>query len=174
MNKNTTDWERAWEACKDEITDVGGGLFLSAVPRANDLRDLGIKNVLNVAREQGDNHLCYGNFNVAHFFIEDGVPMNPMMVRSALKTLREMHRKGSTVVHCGMGVSRSPTIIALYWYARGEVDSLEEGIEILQRVRPCVSPNYIVDKKVMRAVDGLRRMWTKHGAPATIRIGGAE
>lgn len=163
------EWDRAWNEYGREISDVGDGLFLSATPRAGEIRRLGIKNVLDVAAEVSDDHLQGMNLRVAHFFINDGTPMDPTTAVAAIKTLRAFHRSGKTLVHCGMGISRSPTIIALYWYATGETDSVEEGIELLKVARPCVRPNTLLDSRVMRAVNGLRRSWLKSRTPETIR-----
>lgn len=137
-------------------------LYLSGAPRmAQHLHKLRIKNVLNVAKEIFDSCIDYhDDIKVVHFPFRDHIPMEPWLVREALVTLRGMLQTGPTLVHCGVGISRSPTTIALYFYAIGRFATVQEGVEYLQSKRECVRPNRIVDAKVMQAVDELKKEWS--------------
>ena len=48
-------------------------------------------------------------------------------------------------------MSRSPSVIALYWLATGRVPDFETGIALLRNVRPCVAPNHIVREEALVA-----------------------
>jgi protein-tyrosine phosphatase len=158
------------------FSKITENLFLGPEPTAQDadtLRNLGIKNILSVAKECHDEWIGYeGKFNLVYVGMHDHSPLPPWLAKQALTTLREMLKRGKTLVHCGIGVSRSPTTIALYWYAIGETDSVAEGIQRLQKIRPCVAPNRIVDDNLMQMVFALRRRWAKGttGIDSTPRV----
>lgn len=144
-----------------KLSDVGGGLFLSGdYFTRQDLEDLGIAGVVSVARECPDAHLEYADkIRKAHFGFRDHVIMDHGMVEAAVSTVRAFLRHGNVLVHCGVGISRSPTIIALYRMAMGEAKNYEEAIARLQKDRPCVQPNRVVDDGVFNMIKNLRRKW---------------
>ena len=161
MSDTTYLWRGAYDGGYREIDLVEDGLYLSGDSfTVEDLRRRKIRAVISVARECPDDRLAMdGSIQSTHFAFPDHVIMNLGMVESALRTLRALRRRGTVLVHCGIGVSRSPTIIALFWMAEGKVESYEEGIAKLKRIRPCVSPNRIVDGSVIGVVKRLRREW---------------
>ena len=144
-----------------ELSEVGGGLFLSGdFFTAEALRDLKIKGVVSVARECPDESLEYAHdIRKAHFGFRDHVIMDHGMVEAAVSTVRAFLRHGRVLVHCGVGISRSPTIIALYRMAAGEEETYEGAIKRLQKRRPCVAPNRVVDDGVINMIENLRRKW---------------
>jgi protein tyrosine phosphatase len=146
-----------------ELSLVEDGLYLSGnYFDYQALTSRGIRSVMSVARECSDTKVAFTpRLGLAHFSFPDHQIMNLGMVEAALKTLRVFRKRGTTLVHCGMGISRSPTIIALYWMATGKVATYEEGIEKLKKVRPCVRPNRLVDETVLKVVERLRRAWAK-------------
>lgn len=153
-----------------KITD---SLFLGRAPEARDLdllQKLGIKNILSVAKECHDEWIGYTmrEFNVVYAGMRDHEPLPPMIAKLAITSLKEMLKKGKTLVHCGIGVSRSPTIISLYWLALGQVDSYEEGIQKLQALRPVVRPNRIVDHNLLQMVASLRKNWSRRGSETPV------
>jgi protein-tyrosine phosphatase len=48
---------------------------------------------------------------------------------------------GAVYVHCFMGISRSPTIVAAYLLKYKGFKTVEETLAFLQKIRSCVSPN---------------------------------
>lgn len=153
-----------------KITD---SLFLGRAPEARDLdtlQRLGIKNILSVAKECHDEWIGYTHreFNVIYAGMRDHEPLPPLIAKLAITSLKEMLKKGKTLVHCGIGVSRSPTIISLYWLALGQVDSYEEGIQKLQVLRPVVRPNKIVDHNLLQMVASLRKNWSRRGSETPV------
>lgn len=168
MGYGSYNWRQDDRSCPP-FSKITEDLYLGREPLSSDigtLQKLGIKNILSVAKECHDEWIAYTgpNFNLVYAGMHDHTPLPPMLAKLALISLKEMLKKGKTLVHCGIGVSRSPTIIALYWYARGEVDSYGEGIEKLQALRSVVCPNRIVDHNLMQMVNTLREKWSNKGA----------
>jgi protein-tyrosine phosphatase len=171
MNYFDKEWEKHNELIyrssdpKIKFTKITPRLYLSGEPCKSDVLWLvskGIKNVLSVAKECHDTCIGYGDaLKLVHVGFRDHVPMEPWLVLSAMHTLKAMLKNGPTLVHCGVGISRSPTTIALYWYAKGITNSIEEGVQKLVEKRPCVAPNKIVDEKVIEVVEDLRAKWAK-------------
>lgn len=154
--------QRFWsEGEYAQLSDVGGGLFLSGDSFSRqDLADLGITGVVSVARECPDEQLEYAyDLRKAHFGFRDHHIMDHGMVEAAVSTVRAFLRHGRVLVHCGVGISRSPTIIALYRMAAGEEETYEGAIEHLKEHRACVRPNRVVDDGVLYMIENLRRKW---------------
>lgn len=143
------------------LSNVGGGLYLSGDHfTLADLEEKGITGVISVARECPDSHLEYvQRIRKAHFGFRDHVIMDHGMVEAAVSTVRAFLRHGKVLVHCGVGISRSPTIIALYRMAMGEEETYEKAIARLKRRRPVVRPNKVVDEGVISLIHALRRRW---------------
>lgn len=161
---NTVDWRDGTLWGNDKLREmslVEDGLYLSGdYFDHKTLRECGIHNVMSVARESRDTGFMYVPWlRLTYFGFPDHEIMDLGMVEAALRTLRILRKNGTTLVHCGMGISRSPTIIALYWMAEGKVATYEEGIETLKKMRPCVRPNNLVDERVLKVVERLRREW---------------
>lgn len=154
------------ERVYDTITPVAPGLFLSGEPEEpGPLLDRGIQNVLSVARECPDVHLRgVPGLRVTHIAFEDWVPMPRAQTTWVLQTLRRLLQAGPTLVHCGIGVSRSPSVIALYWVATGVVATFAEGVARLQALRPCVAPNDIAQAQALAVAARLRREWAQNQA----------
>lgn len=73
-------------------------------------------------------------YDYEHERIADVFERTTEFIRSALE------EGGSVYVHCLMGMSRSPTLVAAYLIAeKGLSDG--EALEFLQRIRPIVDPN---------------------------------
>lgn len=180
MNGNSAgDGNRpVWRSYIDRIEDglnhrdfskITENLYLGGAPGPNQagyLRSLGIRNILSVAKECHDEWITYthNEFNLVYVGMRDHEPLPPVLARLAITTLRDFLKrgKGKTLVHCGVGISRSPTIISLYWLAKGEVNSYEEGIQKLQALRSVVRPNRIVDHNLLQMVGSLRKRWAKN------------
>ena len=181
MNSNDRDW---WTGVRGRInfqddplcpafSKITDDLYLGRCPEARDidrLKSLGIRNILSVAKECHVEWVGYDgpNFNLVYVGMHDHQPLPPLMAKLALTALKEMLKKGRTLVNCGIGVSRSPTIISLYWLAMGEVESYEEGIQKLQALRSVVRPNRIVDHNLLQMVASLRQNWSRKGSETPV------
>ena len=145
------------------ITRVGPRLFLSGAPGREDaerLRALGVTGILSVARECGDEWAAYEpGLHLVHFGFRDHEPLPAALAVATVRTLAALLAEGPTLVHCGIGVSRSPTFVALYLWATRQARSHPEAVARLRRLRPCVAPNAIVDEAVLAAVARLRGEW---------------
>lgn len=159
-------WKSAQSRMRpQEFTKVADKLWVGGEPLGNDLktlREFGIKNVMSVAKEAHDECIQYSDeFRLVHFGFRDHEPFEPFLLKQALYTLKQLLKRGNTLVHCGVGISRSPSIIALYWYAMGLTPSREAGIEHQRALRPIVRPNRVIDDNVMAVVNALRLKWAR-------------
>lgn len=147
------------------VTDLGGGLYLGGMPTAEELVAFernGVHNILSVAKECPDDIEYLSPFVVAHFGFRDRRPMEPWLAVLALRSLGAMCERGPTFVHCGAGISRSPSIVALYWWAARKFPTVSAALSRLKLLRPVVSPHpEIFHEPLLRAVRRLRGSWSR-------------
>ena len=93
------------------------------------LDDLRITHILNCAVEIP----CFfrNDFRYLHLKMNDPDPDFIDHIPRIRRFIRVGRRSGAVLVHCRMGLSRSPSAILAYLCRRGR--TLEEGIAILQR-----------------------------------------
>ena len=149
-----------------EFTRVSPTLYLGGAPVSSDIPKLeacGVKFFLNVAKEIHDDCVTYGSDILSvHIPLRDHTANPAWLFEEALLTLRQMEKRGIVLVHCGIGVSRSPTTIALYWYAMGREPSVQSGIERLKGFRRCVSPSeLLLTNEVMDVANKLKKRWVR-------------
>ncbi len=137
------------------------GLGLSARPHAaRDLDDTPFAAILNVADAEMPRYALglSAGIELIRRPINDIYPEPlPRLVLPVLE-LAELRRRGvSTLVHCQAGVSRSPTVIALYWMARDGLDWDAAVARLVER-RPIVEPNvyFSTDRNRARVVAAVR------------------
>jgi protein-tyrosine phosphatase len=96
---------------------------------------------------------------IRHAF-EDSLPVPRPFLRAAVFELADCRRRElSTLVHCHMGQSRSPTVVALYWMARDGI-SWDAALRRLQAARPQCQPHpLLADSRTRDSVaEGARRV----------------
>lgn len=100
--------------------------------------DKGFNAVLNVARE-----VQYGNpqgVRYRHVPISDDEQNSCAEINRAVDALDELVKGGGRVlVHCIMGRSRAPSIVAAYLARKGGY-SLDAALEMIRDKRPIVNP----------------------------------
>jgi protein-tyrosine phosphatase len=120
-----------------------GGMYARQNPWVLD--HLGITHILNVAAEQHLDtiHLTNSNINVKHIPAEDHENYNIrqnfdeafQFIEDALNT-----KNGRILVHCALGISRSPTIVIAYiMYRYGMM--YQKAFQYVQNLRPNINPN---------------------------------
>jgi len=157
-----------------KITQITPTLFLGgeAGVAASRLLALGIKGVLNVAKEIHDVFRYGEDLASVHFPFKDRIEMAPWMVEEALRCLKAMEKSGPVYVHCGVGVSRSPTILGLYLFATGRAKSLPDALRILEEKRPCVNPSRdLMTPEVWAVAVRLKKNWAKKNQKAVSLVG---
>jgi protein-tyrosine phosphatase len=116
------------------------GLALSAHPQdAASLADLPFQAVLNVCDFGEPSYVrrLPSQTRVVRRPFEDGwaVPF-PWLVAAVLELADLRGRGVRTLVHCHLGRSRSPTVVALFWMARDDID-WQTAVARLEAQRRC-------------------------------------
>jgi protein-tyrosine phosphatase len=119
------------------------GLALSGTPGVASPWWRDFDAVVNVCDRSTPDYLSAltQSFRVVWRPFEDSLPAPIALVRAAALELADCRTRGlNTLVHCHMGQSRSPTIIALFWMGR---DALrwEEALRRMRAVRARVDPH---------------------------------
>eukprot|EP00760_Papus_ankaliazontas_P038972 PhM_4_TR9446/c0_g1_i4/m.9298 len=125
------------------------GSFSDAMQRA-DMVELGIRYILNVAREcdtdtdDSEDGMTPGgpSFRYLKLALKDHSDEDiGQHFHAAIEFIEEARRSGGKVlVHCRQGVSRSPTIVLAY-IMRAYSMSLSEALQLVQAKRDSVCPN---------------------------------
>lgn len=114
------------------------------------LEESNITAILNVAGDlfQSDMGKVY-----SHMGLTDGPGNDKIDMLAAIDKLGELLDAGHTVlVHCHMGVSRSPTIVAAY-IARNDKISLDTALDYIKRCRPIVDPHHALTDLAKEILD---------------------
>ena len=64
-----------------------------------------------------------------------------------MDAIRKNIRWGSVLLHCGVGVSRAPSLAAAYMDAVG-YKNIDAAIEEIRQVRPIIDPSKVLLKSV--------------------------
>jgi protein-tyrosine phosphatase len=115
------------------------------------LHQAGVTAILNVASDLDTTN--QEDFLVHKHGLVDGPGNSSEEMKAAIHCLDNLLAYGHTVlVHCHMGMSRSPTIVAKY-LAMKEHSTLDSCIEELVKIRPIVNPHEAL-VKLARSIEG--------------------
>lgn len=62
----------------------------------------------------------------------------------AVKTLAALAMRGTVLIHCHEGVSRSPTVLATFLVERGDCENLDEAFKLIASKRPQINPKQVL------------------------------
>jgi hypothetical protein len=132
------------------ITDLGPHEIISGVWLGNsynarnwqELEKLGIRSVLNIAWDL--DYKVSPNVFPVKVGLVDGPGNRYAAFSLAVKTLEELIKMGTVLIHCHEGVSRSPTILAAYMVKNHLAKNLDDAFNLIAAKRPQINP-----KKVM-------------------------
>jgi protein-tyrosine phosphatase len=85
--------------------------------------------------------------NYLHLPIEDAEPVPVRQFDAIMDTLTENIRWGTVLLHCGVGVSRAPSVAAAYMDAVGYKD-IDAAIKEIRSVRPFIHPSSTLLKSI--------------------------
>ncbi len=129
------------------ICPITDNIFLGNAEDAQDeaqLKELGITAVLNVSRVEDNGLAGYKMVpGVLYKWIQllDGPGNTKEQFLSAVTMLGELLAAGhKTLVHCRMGISRSPAIIACHLSTTG-IYSLNQAVDLIGQKRPIIEIN---------------------------------
>ncbi len=108
------------------------------------LKNIGIKRVLNLAKECSNHHANSDNYKIIYKKIElDDDPNQDIVpyIKEALTFIHDGVKAGDAVfVHCYQGISRSSTIIIMYLMKYMGL-SFNDAYDYIKKCRPKVCPN---------------------------------
>ena len=81
-----------------------------------------------------------GDINYLHIPIEDGEPVPLRAFDTIMDALIENICWGTVLLHCGVGVSRAPSLAAAYMDAVG-YKRIDAAIREIRQVRPFIHPS---------------------------------
>jgi protein-tyrosine phosphatase len=83
------------------------------------------------------------NVNYVHLPIEDDVPVPIRQFYSVMDVIRKNIRWGTVLLHCGVGVSRAPSLAAAYMDAVG-FKNVDAALKEIRQVRPFIHPSTVL------------------------------
>jgi atypical dual specificity phosphatase len=79
--------------------------------------------------------------------IEDDEPIPVRQFNTIMDAIALNIRRGNVLIHCAVGLSRSPTLTAAYMHRVG-YKNFDAAIAEIERLRPIISPSKILMKSV--------------------------
>ena len=98
----------------------------------------GITTVISVVG--GRNQQKADGVEYVQLAFDDAETVLPAKIEKALAAIRDHIRRGKVLVHCEIGSSRSPVVVALYMHVVG-YKSFEDALAELAELRPVVAPS---------------------------------
>ena len=126
------------------MTQVWERLFVGGVTDAEELADAnpdGITTVISLSEVAIQTRR--ENVNYVHLPIEDDVPVPIRQFYSVMDVIRKNIRWGTVLLHCGVGVSRAPSLAAAYMNAVG-YKGIDAAIKEIRKARPFIHPSDIL------------------------------
>jgi protein-tyrosine phosphatase len=123
------------------MTQVWERLFIGGIADAEQLADAnpsGITTVVSLSEipvEAKRRDIKY-----LHLPIEDDVPVPVRQFYGVMDAIRKNIRWGTVLLHCGVGVSRAPSLAAAYMDAVGCM-GIDAAIKEIRQVRPFIHPS---------------------------------
>jgi protein-tyrosine phosphatase len=84
-----------------------------------------------------------------HFPVRDARPIRISWLIAILIAIGESVLRGAVLVHCGIGVSRAPTVVAAYLDRIGFL-GFSEALRYLENLRPAIAPSPVLVKTIAR------------------------
>jgi len=132
----------------DEISEIGGGIYISGIDAAQSEPTNHLDNVLSVCQDTCLNNV--GGADYYHMSLADDVRSAEQYGGScsyesfekAVRTLERIHTpfEDNTLVHCHKGRNRSVSVVCAY-NAALSLASVAESFETIKECRPQVDPN---------------------------------
>jgi protein-tyrosine phosphatase len=123
------------------MTQIWERLFIGGIADAEQLADAnpsGITTVVSLSEipvEAKRRDIKY-----LHLPIEDDVPVPVRQFYGVMDAIRKNIRWGTVLLHCGVGVSRAPSLAAAYMDAVGCM-GIDAAIKEIRQVRPFIHPS---------------------------------
>jgi protein-tyrosine phosphatase len=126
------------------MTQVWERLFIGGIADAEQLADAnpsGITTVVSLSEIPVE--AKRRDINYLHLPIEDDVPVPVRQFYGVMDAIRKNIRWGTVLLHCGVGVSRAPSLAAAYMNAVG-YKGIDAAIKEIRKARPFIHPSDIL------------------------------
>ena len=130
------------------MTRIWERLYLGSLTDADRLsrsNSSQIATVISVS-EQCVEHKT-GKVHYIHLPIEDDKPVPVHQFNAVINALAVNISQGVVLLHCGLGISRAPTLAAAYLHRTG-YKNFDAAMEEIRQVRPSVDPSKILMSSV--------------------------
>lgn len=120
------------------INKIAAGLYLTDFENAKDyeyLKQLGVCQILTIGRELPRHGDMF--FKTMHIPLDDSPTED---IKKYFNSTYNFINRGSTVVHCAAGISRSVTIVAAYLMRKFKI-SADKAILHISKCRNIINPN---------------------------------
>jgi protein-tyrosine phosphatase len=87
--------------------------------------------------------------NYIHIPIEDEEPVPIGKFDSIMDAISENIRWGTVLIHCGVGISRAPSLAAAYMHCVGYCN-IDAAIEEIRTRRPEINPSTVLLESIRR------------------------
>lgn len=155
--ESSSESENNSESENDEIQIISeivpNKLYLSDYQSANQkhtILDLNIRGMISIGTKfEQTLYEHYVNLQQLHVIVEDCETEN---IELAFESVRSFINaiNGPVLIHCVLGISRSPTF-TIYYLMKEFNLSFEEAFDKLKQKRPCIDPNEGFIKKLKQA-----------------------
>jgi len=121
------------------MTKIDDHIYIGNDEDYKQAKSKGIQAILNVAR---DTHYPQPDgVEYQHIPLTDDEKNDFKMINDAADALANFVQQGKkTLVHCRAGVSRSPSVAALYYYLHAGWPSVHSALDAIKDKRPIVQP----------------------------------
>ena len=87
--------------------------------------------------------------NYVHLPIEDDMPVPVLQFYGVIDAIRKNIRWGIVLLHCGVGVSRAPSLAAAYMDVVG-YKGIDAAIKEIRKARPFIHPSDVLLNSIRR------------------------
>jgi dual specificity phosphatase 12 len=125
------------------MTKIWERLYIGGIADAEDLAgdNPGITTVLSLCECPVETK--HRGVNYLHLPIVDDEPVPVHQFDAIMDALIENLRWGSVLLHCGVGVSRAPSLAAAYMDAVGCM-SMDAALKEIKQLRPFIHPSTVL------------------------------
>ena len=126
------------------MTQIWERLYIGSLADAEELAEGNLDGITTViSLSEGAVAFRREGVNYLHLSIEDDEPVPVRQFDAIIDALTENIRWGTVLLHCGVGVSRAPSLAAAYFDAVG-YKSLDAAVSEIRKVRPFIHPSTVL------------------------------
>ena len=123
------------------MTQIWERLFIGCLADAEELADENTNDITTViSLSEIPVQTRREDVKYVHLPIEDDVPVPVRQFYGVMDAIRKNIRWGTVLLHCGMGVSRAPSLAAAYMAAVG-YKGIDAALKEIRKVRPFIHPS---------------------------------